>query len=161
MAFSLCFWYFWRLYLACLQSVQRQYRRQQAEQAVEAGMFSLFSEYEPHAFWSGMICSAWIFLLQEAFKEMTGCAAACGRHMAGQLADAAGKFPEGLEPQGIFIQDPERLTDDGGAVFVPAGGQDYERKKRRLAGTGLDPAAGVSGTGGKKSGTFSGGLREI
>ena len=45
---SLCFLVFLALYLACLQSVQRQYRRQQAEQAVEAGMFSLFSEYEPH-----------------------------------------------------------------------------------------------------------------
>ena len=44
----MCFLVFLGLYLVCLQSVQKQYQKKQAEQAVEAGMFSLFSEYEPH-----------------------------------------------------------------------------------------------------------------
>ncbi len=45
---ALCFLVFLGLYLVCLQSVQKQYQKKQAEQAVETGMFSLFSEYEPH-----------------------------------------------------------------------------------------------------------------
>ena len=113
---SLCFLVFLALYLACLQSVQRQYRRQQAEQAVEAGMFSLFSEYEPH-----LLERYDLFCLDLSFaggvQRDDWLCSRLWKHMAGQLADAAGKFPEGLEPQGIFIQDPERLTDDGGAVF--------------------------------------------
>jgi len=45
---TLSFLVFLGLYLICLQSVQKQSAKRRAEQAVENGMFSLFSEYEPH-----------------------------------------------------------------------------------------------------------------
>ncbi len=113
---SLCFLVFLALYLVCLRSVQKQYRRQQAEQAVEAGMFSLFSEYEPH-----LLERYDLFCLDLSFaggvQRDDQLCSRLWKHMAGQLADAAGEFPEGLELQGVFIQDPERLTDGGGAVF--------------------------------------------
>ena len=47
---ALVFLVFTGLYLVCLQSVKDKLQRFQAEQAVEAGLFSLFSEYEPHLF---------------------------------------------------------------------------------------------------------------
>ena len=76
--------------------------------------------------------------------------------MAGQLADAAGKFPEGLE-QGIFIQDPERLTDARSSV-LPAGGRIMKGKSGVSLAQDWIRQQGVSGTGGKKSGTFSEGI---
>ena len=45
---ALGFSVFLALYLVCLESVRMQSARRQAEQAAESGLFSLFSEYEPH-----------------------------------------------------------------------------------------------------------------
>ena len=45
---SLSFLVFLSLYLVCFNSVQKQNQRRKAEHSVEAGMFSLFSEFEPH-----------------------------------------------------------------------------------------------------------------
>ena len=113
---TLCFLVFLALYLACLQSVRKQYRRQQAEQAVEAGVFSLFSEYEPH-----LLERYDLFCLDLSYGSGTEREdRTCGRlwrHLENQLGDLQGNLPEGLAIEGVRTGEQERLTDGGGAVF--------------------------------------------
>lgn len=108
---ALCFLVFLGLYLVCLQSVQTQYRKKQAEQAVEAGMFSLFSEFEPH-----LMKQYDLFCLDTSFGG--------GRERMDELSSHLWQFVEnnaaadGLSVQGTDIRSVVRVTDGfGAAVF--------------------------------------------
>lgn len=113
---ALCFLVFLGLYLVCLQSVQKQHRRKQAEQAAEAGMFSLFSEYEPH-----LLASYDLFYLDTSFgggseREEELCSH-LWQFTKNNLTDGLGNFRQGLSLQGVNIRQPVRATDGQGAVF--------------------------------------------
>ena len=113
---TLWFLVFLGLYLVCLQSVWKQYQRKQAEQAVEAGMFSLFSEYEPHLFGQYDL-----FCLDTSF----GGGAERPEEIAGHLwqfteqnlTDASGDTLYGLKLEGVHIDGMIRMTDAAGAAF--------------------------------------------
>lgn len=106
---SLSFLVFLSLYLACFQSVQKQFQRSRAEQAVESGMFSLFSEFEPH-----LLEEYDLFFLDTSFRT--------GKERPDEVCGHLWRFIEDnlsvdLELQGINIKNPERATDQSGAVF--------------------------------------------
>lgn len=113
---SLSFLVFFSLYLACLGSVQKQHRNQKAEQAVEAGIFSLFSEFEPH-----LLEDYDLLCLDTSFRS--------GRERQDELCShlwnftqrnmtgPAGTLLEGRKLQGINVKNLVRMTDDEGAVF--------------------------------------------
>ena len=63
---ALGFSVFLALYLVCLESVRMQSARRQAEQAAESGLFSLFSEYEPH-----LLKEYSLFALDTSFQSGT------------------------------------------------------------------------------------------
>lgn len=111
---ALCFLVFLSLYLVCLQSVQKQYQKKQAEQAVEAGMFSLFSEYEPH-----LLKQYDLFCLDTSFGG--------GSERTDELSSHLWQFVEnnaaadGLSPQGVDIRSMVRMTDGSGAALFRQG----------------------------------------
>lgn len=104
------------LYLVCLDSVQRQHRKQKSEQAVEAGMFSLFSEFEPH-----LLEDYSLLYMDTSFQS--------GRERTDEICSHLWKFTEnnltglsgsslpGLKLQGVNVKDLVRATDGRGAVF--------------------------------------------
>lgn len=111
---ALCFLVFLGLYLVCLQSVQKQYQKKQAEQAVEAGMFSLFSEYEPH-----LLKQYDLFFLDTSFGG--------GAERTDELSSHLWQFVEnnaasdGLSLQGVDIKSMVRMTDGSGAALFRQG----------------------------------------
>ncbi|MCI9658820.1 MAG: hypothetical protein HFI14_09430 [Lachnospiraceae bacterium] len=113
---TLCFAVFLGLYLACLQSVWKQYQRKQAEQAVEAGMFSLFSEFEPHLFQQYDL-----FCLDTSFGGKTERTEEIASHLwqftQNNITDASGEFLYGLHLEGVYVKGMIRLTDASGAAF--------------------------------------------
>ena len=113
---ALCFLVFLSLYLVCLQSVWMQYQKKQAEQAVEAGLFSLFSEYEPH-----LLEQYDLFCLDTSFgsgreREDELCSH-LWQFTEYNLTDASGGPLYGLELLGVDIRSMARMTDASGAVF--------------------------------------------
>lgn len=113
---ALCFLVFLSLYLVCLQSVWKQYQRKQAEQATEAGMFSLFSEFEPHFFREYDL-----FCLDTSFgkgrEQEEELCSHLWQFIKNNLTDASGSFLYGLKMEGIHIKGMARMTDGTGAVF--------------------------------------------
>lgn len=113
---ALGFSVFLALYLVCLESVRMQSARRQAEQAAESGLFSLFSEYEPH-----LLKEYSLFALDTSFRSgtenMDEICAHLWKFTELNTADAEGKAQEGLALQGVSVKDPVRLTDGQGAVF--------------------------------------------
>lgn len=113
---SLSFLVFLSLYMVCLDSVQKQHQRQKAEQAAETGMFSLFSEFEPHLLEDyGLLC------IDSSFgsgKEKTDEICSHLWHFTeNNLTGLAGSALEGLKLQGINVKNLIRMTDGEGAVF--------------------------------------------
>ncbi len=108
---ALIFLVFLSLYLACAESVRKQFLRQQAEQAVEAGMFSLFSEFEPH-----LLEQYDLFYLDTSFQSGTEKADELRSHLWRFLEDNTENM-DGLELQGVDLGDFVRATDASGAVF--------------------------------------------
>ena len=112
----LSFLVFLGLYLVCFQSVQKQSRRRQAEQAVESGMFSLFSEFEPH-----LLADYDLFYLDTSFRKGTERQEElCSHlwHFVGEnISDVSGAPLNGLELQGVNVKNLVRATDGGGMVF--------------------------------------------
>lgn len=113
---AMSFLVFLSLYLVCLQSVQKQSARRRAEQALENGMFSLFSEYEPH------LLENWdLFYIDTSFRSGTEKNAEICSHLwkfvQENITNVMGKPLDGLELQGISVDDPVRATDGDGAVF--------------------------------------------
>jgi len=104
---SLSFLVFLSLYLVCLQSVQKQSGRCRAEQAVESGLFSLFSEFEPH-----LLEMYDLFYLDTSFKSGTE----QEDELCGHLWNFAGNQND-LKLQGINVKNLVRATDGGGMVF--------------------------------------------
>ena len=113
---ALGFSVFLALYLACLESVRKQSAGRQAEQAAESGLFSLFSEYEPH-----LLEEYGLFALDTSFRSgtenMDEICAHLWKFTELDTTDTEGKAQEGLALQGIAVKDPVRLTDGQGAVF--------------------------------------------
>lgn len=113
---ALCFLVFLSLYLVCLQSVWKQYQRAQAEQAVEAGMFSLFSEFEPHLF-----DRYDLFSLNTSFGGGTERTEEISSHLwqftENNITGASGKALYGLNLQGVNVKGIARMTDASGAAF--------------------------------------------
>ena len=113
---TLCFAVFLGLYLVCLQSVWKQYQRKQAEQAVEAGMFSLFSEFEPHLFQKYDL-----FCLDTSFGGKTERTEEIASHLwqftQNNMTDTSGEFLYGLHLEGVYVKGMIRLTDASGAAF--------------------------------------------
>lgn len=113
---SLSFLVFLSLYLVCLQSVEKQSRRRYAEQAAETGMFSLFSEFEPH-----LLADYNLFYLDTSFRsgsEQQDEICSHLWHFIGEnILDGNGEPQNGLELQGINIKNLVRATDGGGMVF--------------------------------------------
>ncbi|MCC8140566.1 MAG: hypothetical protein LIO67_09780, partial [Lachnospiraceae bacterium] len=104
------------LYLLCLQSVQKQSARRQAEQAVESGLFSLFSEYEPH-----LLEDYDLFCLDTSFRSGTERADEICSHLwkftKDNITGSTGNALEGLTLQGVNVQYFVRVTYGNGAVF--------------------------------------------
>lgn len=113
---SLSFLVFLSLYIICLDSVQKQYQRQKAEQAVEAGMFSLFSEFEPHLLEDyGLLYIDTSFL---SGKERTDEICSHLWHFTNNnLTGLDGSALDGLKLQGVNVKNLIRATDGEGAVF--------------------------------------------
>lgn len=113
---ALVFLVFLSLYLVCVQSVKKQFQRQQAEQAVEAGVFSLFSEFEPH-----LLEKYDLFYLDTSFRSGTEQLDEVRSHLwkflKDNLTDSAGMPLAGLELRGVNVDGMVRATDDRGAVF--------------------------------------------
>lgn len=113
---SLSFLVFLSLYLVCLDSVQKQHQRQKAEQAVEAGMFSLFSEFEPH-----LLEDYDLLYIDTSFrsgKERTDELCSHLWHFTENNATGlAGSALEGLKLQGVNVKNLIRATDGDGSVF--------------------------------------------
>lgn len=113
---ALIFLVFTGLYLVCLQSVKKELQRQHAEQSVEAGLFSLFSEYEPH-----LMKQYDLFYLDTSFGS--------GRERSDEICSHLWHFTEqnltgstgdgiyGLSLQGVNADSFVRATDGSGAVF--------------------------------------------
>lgn len=113
---ALIFLVFTGLYLVCLQSVKKQLQRQHAEQAVEAGLFSLFSEYEPH-----LLTQYDLFYIDTSF--------ASGSEKSKELCSHLWHFTDqnitgsskdgiyGLAVLGVQTDNYVRATDGKGAVF--------------------------------------------
>lgn len=105
---ALSFLVFLGLYEACMQSAWKGYERQKAERAVQAGVFSLFSEYEPHLF------QKYDFLgVDTSFQS--------GREQTEKLCSHLWHFTElnagKLSMQGVNLKEIVRLTDGKGSVF--------------------------------------------
>ena len=134
---ALGFSVFLALYLVCLESVRMQSARRQAEQAAESGLFSLFSEYEPH-----LLKEYSLFALDTSFRSgtenMDEICAHLWKFTELNTVDAEGKTQEGLALQGVSVKDPVRLTDGQGAVFLPSGSAGDKRRDRTVAGRRLD-----------------------
>ncbi len=113
---SLLFLLFLSLYFVCLESVHKQYQRKQAEQAVEAGMFSLFSEYEPH-----LLEQYDLFCLDTSFggkvERMDEICSHLWKFTENNLTGDTGGSLYGLNLRGVDIKGMVRLTDGGGAAF--------------------------------------------
>lgn len=113
---ALCFLVFLSLYLACWQSVKKQLQRQQAEQAVESGMFSLFSEYEPH-----LLKKYDLFYLDTSFRSgkerIDELCSHLWKFVKDPLTSANGELLYGMELQGVNVKDLVRMTDNKGQVF--------------------------------------------
>lgn len=106
---ALSFLVFLSLYLVCLQSVQKQSGRRRAEQAVESGLFSLFSEFEPH-----LLEMYDLFYLDTSFRS--------GTEQTDELCGHLWHFvdenvPDSVKLKGVNIKNPVRATDGEGAVF--------------------------------------------
>ena len=113
---TLSFLVFLGLYLICLQSVQKQSAKRRAEQAVENGMFSLFSEYEPH------LLDKWdLFYIDTSFQGGTEKREELCSHLwkfiQENITNVRGKPLDGLNLQGVNLEDLVRATDGDGAVF--------------------------------------------
>ena len=113
---TLSFLVFLGLYLICLQSVQKQSAKRRAEQAVENGMFSLFSEYEPH------LLDKWdLFYIDTSFQGGTEKREELCSHLwkfiQENITNVRGKPLDGLNLQGVNFEDLVRATDGDGAVF--------------------------------------------
>lgn len=113
---SLSFLVFLSLYIVCLDSVQKQYQRQKAEQAVEAGMFSLFSEFEPH-----LLEDYGLFYIDTSFlggKERTDeICSHLWKFIKNNSTGFNGSDLEGLKLQGVNVKNLIRATDGDGSVF--------------------------------------------
>ena len=113
---ALCFLVFLSLYLVCLQSVQKQHQRKQAEQAVEAGMFSLFSEYEPH-----LLDRYDLFYLDTSFgggsERQEELCSHLWQFTKNNLTDGLGNYLQGLSLQGVNVNQLVRATVGRWAVF--------------------------------------------
>lgn len=113
---ALCFLVFLGLYLVCLQSVRLQYQKKQAEQAVEAGIFSLFSEYEPH-----ILEQYDLFYLDTSFGGKSERKDELCSHLwqftQNNVTKASGAPRYGLSLQGVDIKSMIRATDGSGAAF--------------------------------------------
>lgn len=113
---SLGFLIFLSLYTVCLESVQKQQRRQRAEQAVEAGMFSLFSEYEPH-----LLEKYDLLYLDTSFRSGRERTDELCSHLWNfterNLTDVRGNDRPGLSLLGVNVDKLVRATDGDGAVF--------------------------------------------
>ncbi len=113
---ALIFLVFTGLYLVLLQSVKKQLQRQHAEQSVEAGLFSLFSEYEPH-----LLTQYDLFYIDTSF--------ASGTEQPKELCSHLWHFTDqnitgtskdgiyGLTLLGVNTDQYVRATDGRGAVF--------------------------------------------
>lgn len=130
---ALSFLVFLGLFAACWQSLRKQCQRRQSEQAVEAGLFSLFSEYEPH-----LLEDYDLFYLDTSFGGGTERTEELYGHLwhfiSEGIAKADGGTLYGLELQGINTDHFVRATDGRGAVFYR---QAIEVMKER---TGVDLA---------------------
>lgn len=104
----LSFLVFFSLYGVCMQSVQRGYARQKAERAVQAGIYSLFSEYEPHLFENYNL-----FGLDIAF----GSGRENPEELCGHLWHFVDQNKGALSLTGVNLKNTVRLTDDDGAAF--------------------------------------------
>ena len=113
---ALCFLVFLGLYLVCLKSVQIQYQRKQAEQAVEAGVFSMFSEFEPH-----ILEQYDLFYLDTSFGGRSERKDALCSHLwqftVNNMTKVSGAPRYGLSLQGVDIKSMVRATDGSGAAF--------------------------------------------
>lgn len=113
---ALSFLVFLSFYFVCLQSVWKQYQRKQAEQAAEAGMFSLFSEYEPH-----LLKKYDLFCLDTSFgggvERTDELCSHLWKFTEQNITDASGGPLYGLNLQGVNIERMVRLTDGFGASF--------------------------------------------
>lgn len=113
---ALVFLVFTGLYLVCLQSVKDKLQRFQAEQAVEAGLFSLFSEYEPHLF-----AQYNLFYLDTSFGSGTEKSEEICSHLwhfiDQNITGNSGNGLYGLELSGVNADTFVRATDGRGAVF--------------------------------------------
>lgn len=112
----LSFLVFLGLYLACFQSVRKQSQRRQAEQAAETGMFSLFSEFEPH-----LLADYDLFYLDTSFRKGTEQQEELCSHLwhfiRENISDVRGAPLNGLKLQGVNVKNLVRATDGGGMVF--------------------------------------------
>ncbi|MDO4262237.1 MAG: DUF5702 domain-containing protein [Eubacteriales bacterium] len=113
---SLCFLVFLALYLICLESVRKQSARRRAEQEVENGLFSLFSEYEPH-----LLEEYGLFYLDTSFRTGTERTDELCSHlwsfMEENTVGLTGKPIENVRLMGINVDELVRATDGDGAVF--------------------------------------------
>lgn len=111
---ALCFLVFTGLYLACLQSVRMQYQKKQAEQATEAGMFSLFSEFEPH-----LLEQYDLFCLDTSFGGRTERTDELSSHLWEFTENNSAAY--GMAVEGVEIKNMVRITDGSGAAFFRQG----------------------------------------
>lgn len=113
---ALVFLVFTGLYLVCLQSVKDKLQRFWAEQAVEAGLFSLFSEYEPH-----LLAQYDLFYLDTSFGSGTEKKEEICSHLwhfvNQNIIRSSGDGLYGLELSGVNADTFVRATDDKGAVL--------------------------------------------
>lgn len=128
---------FLAFYLVCLESVRMQSVRRQAEQAAESGLFSLFSEYEPH-----LLKEYSLFALDTSFRSgtenMDEICAHLWKFTELNTADAEGKAQEGLALQGVSVKDPGQADGWAGSGFLSSGSAGDKRTVRTVAGRRLD-----------------------
>lgn len=113
---SLSFLVFLSLYLVCFNSVQKQNQRRKAEHSVEAGMFSLFSEFEPH-----LLDDYSLLYVDTSFRSGRESTDEICSHLwhfiENNAAAPSGSVSQGLHLQGVNVKNPVRATDGQGAVF--------------------------------------------
>lgn len=123
----LSFLVFLSLYMICIQSVQNQEQRFLAEQSTEAGMFSLFSEYEPH-----LSEKYDLFYLDTSFRTGKESADELCRHLwtfiHENLTTVKGTNIYDLELSGVNVHSFVRATDDNGLVFYRQAIQTIKQK---------------------------------
>lgn len=112
----LSFLVFLSFYMICIQSVQKQEQRFLAEQSTEAGMFSLFSEYEPH-----LSEKYDLFYLDTSFRSGKESTDELCRHLWSfineNLKTTSGKTVYDMELSGVNTHSFVRATDENGLVF--------------------------------------------